>query len=349
MYSIPYVFGIGFTLCSFLFFLLLVIVYLRKNAKYNMKNFIFRRILYFGIFGFLFEFLFLFVLYFSDSHLLVGLSKKFTFLCFLACMILWSYYMVIVIFEKNQSISRKLHENNFNIDIFLLSFLGVVGLTTLLLPAEFAVSESGNIQYMYGVSNTFLYVVFLLVSFVPIPCILMQHKDLSFKGLFPYFFVLCLEIIALIITHFIPELCFIGFVLTMSVYMIYYRMENPDLFMIRRFKANSDRVKYLRERFGFLFNMSPELRELLNEVAIMKDNYLLDEKKSIDKKKLEALILDFVSSSEAGKTIQKRVDDDGIEILDLDDDSNDEMLVTKEIYSLNEIKKILEEDNLPKW
>ena len=92
----------------------------------------------------------------------------------------------------------------------------------------------------------------------------MNYKDLTFKGMFPYFFVLLIEIVSLIIVHFIPSLCLFGFVYTICCFVIYYRMENPDIFMIRRFKKNSDRMRFIREKYGFLFNMSPELRELLN-------------------------------------------------------------------------------------
>ena len=69
----------------------------------------------------------------------------------------------------------------------------------------------------------------------------------------------------------------------------------------------------------------------------------------VNTKKLEMLIRDFVRSSEDGKTMQTSIDDDGIEILDVEEDIPDEMLVTKEIYSLDELKEVLKEDNLPKW
>lgn len=351
MDSVPYIFGIAFNICSFLFYLLLVIVYFRKNAKYNLRNYIFRRILYFGFFGFLFEFLYLFIIHFSNASLLVGLSKKFVFLCFLACLLLWTYYVILVAFEKNQEVSNKIRKSNFSIDIFLLVLLSVIGIIDLLLPCSFEYSDVGRVLYMYGIGTSFIYFIYIFLSVVPIPFLLMNYKDITFKGLFPYYFILTVEMISFIILHFVPSLCLLGFVYTIGCYVIYYRMENPDIFLIRKFKKNSDRMRLMKEKYGFLFNMSPELRDLLNEISYMKDNYLIDGKKAINKKKFEALMLDFVTSGEMGKTVQNKVDDDGIEILDLDDekDPNEEMLVTKEIYSLKEIKEILKEDNLPRW
>ena len=144
----------------------------------------------------------------------------------------------------------------------------------------------------------------------------------------------------------------IGFFYTVLCYYIYYRLENPDIIYIRNYYKNRDKLRSWREKYGFLFNMSPELRALLNEVTFMKDNYLVDGKKPVSKKKLEALLVDFIKSGEIGETTQTNMDEDGIEILDLEEEKEDipeEMLITKEIYSLQELQEVLKEDNLPKW
>ena len=169
------------------------------------------------------------------------------------------------------------------------------------------------------------------------------------KRILSYYVIGIFSISTLIIGYYYPICCPIGLSFTLSCYFAYYRLENPDLLYVRKYKSTNERMKTLHEKYGFLFNMSPELREMLNEISFMKDNYLMDGKKAVNKKKLEALINDFVKSSEVGETTLTNVDDEGIEILDMEEEIPDEMLITKEIYSLNELKEVLKEDNLPKW
>ena len=347
--SMNELFGVSFTICSFLFFVFLLVVYLRKNAKYNLRNRIYRRILCFGFFGFLFEFLFFLAITLSNSEVLISITKKFTFLCFIACMLLWAYYVLILVFEKNKDASGWIRKNSLNLDIYLLVGLVALGIIELSLPVNFAYTDEGDIWYMYGAASLFLYVLSFVLCLVPIPFFVMNRNLITFKRTVSYYFVTFMVILSLVLVYFIPNACLLGFVYTISCYFVYYRLENPDIIFVRRFKRNSERMRYLREQFGFLFNMSPELRSLLNEMALMKDNYLVDGRKTVSKKKLDTLISDFIKSSEDGKTHQTKVDDDGVEILDFEETTPDEMLLTKEIYSLNELKEVLKEDNLPKW
>ncbi|MBP5679122.1 MAG: hypothetical protein J6X28_04770 [Bacilli bacterium] len=349
MTTVPFVFGVTLTGCSFLFYLFLVIIYLRKDARYNLKNYLYRRILSFGLAGFLFEFLYFFINHYSTQLLLMSLTKKFLLLSFVATLIFWIFYVIIVVFEKNKEASAWIRKNHRGIHTYLLVAFGTISIMSLILPVDFSYNETGLVQFIYGPSIYFLYAVIVLCSVFPIPFMIKHRGEIVFRRLFAYFFILILTILSLVIACMYPSLCFITFSYTISCYLIYNRLENPDILFVRKFKKNSDRMREIREKYGFLFNMSPELRDLLNEISFMKENYLMDQKKNINKRKLESLLLDFVKSSEDGTTKQTLMDEDGVEILDLEEDVPEEMLVTKEIYSLEELQEVLKEDNLPKW
>ncbi len=349
MNTVPFVFDVTLNICSFIFFLFLIIVYFRKNARYSIKNSIFRRILYFGIFGFLFEFVYFFLIHYSIVTSLIGLAKKFSLWCFIGGLILWIYYVFIVIFEKNHDASSVIRSNHSSIDIYLLLATCTIGIVDLFLPLSYKMLDTGFVQSITGAGLVFMYIVSIILLVIPIPVILMEREEVSHKRLLSYYVISIFIIIGIVLSFRYPSLSIFGFIYTLSCYLIYYRLENPDLLYIRKYKSNNDRMRYFREQYGFLFNMSPELRDLLNEISLMKDNYLVDKKKSINKKKLETLINDFVKSSEVGETTQTNIDDDGIEILEMEEEIPEDMLVTKEIYSLQELKEVLKEDNLPKW
>ena len=349
MSTVPFVFGLTLTIICFLFFIFLVVVYFRKDARYNLKNRIFRRIILFGFSGYAFEFLYFFMNHYSKVTLLLSLTRKFILLSFIGALLLWIYYTFIIVFERHKEASNYIRKNRGSIDIYLLITFIAISIISLLLPVHFSFNELELVEYMDGPAIYFLYIVSIIISLLPVPFIILYKEINTTRRLFTYYFNLGITIVSCVFGVLFPSYCFISLPFTLGCCMIYYRLENPDILFVRKFKKNSDRMREIREKYGFLFNMSPELRDLLNEISFMKENYIFDQKKTISKKKLESLLTDFIKSSEEGTTKQTLVDDDGIEILDLEEDVPDEMLITKEIYSLDELQEVLKEDNLPKW
>ena len=348
MSIVPFTAGMTLTGCCFLFFLFLMVVYFRKNAKYNLKNFLYRRMMFFGLVGFLFEFLFLLMARFSTETTVLALTKKFVYLSFMASLFLWIYYIIIVIFEKNKEISDTIRKNHASIDLYMLLAFGTMGLIILFLPVHFHENADKLVEYMNGPGIIFADLMIALISLLPIPFIIGNRKSIYQKRMIAYYFHVLLTGITLFIHYKYPAFCLIPFSYTMGMYMIYARLENPDIMFVRKFKKNSDRMKEIREKYGFIFHMSPELRALLNEAAVMREEYVFDHR--ISRKRLNTLLTNFIKGNEDDPTTKPHLDDDGIEILDYDeDDTPEEMLITKEIYSLNELQEVLKEDNLPKW
>ena len=340
--------SITINLCAFVFYLFLLIVYFHKNANYNIRNRVFRRIMIIGVFTFLFEMLYLFLIRYSSSLVLISLSKKFMFLSLFYSLLFWTYYVVILIYERHKEHSNFIRKNHNTIDIYLLLASLTIGIIEVILPFQYNYAADGIVQSVSGTSFIFLMILAILLLLIPLPLIVCQRTIVTQKRLRPYYIISVFVIISAILVHYFSFISFVFLVFTLSCYLIYYRLENPDLLYVRKFKKNQEKLRTLREKYGFLFNMSPELRDLLNEISFMKENYITENKKNVSTKKLETLIQDFIKSSEGGVTTKTNIDDDGIEILDLEEEP-DEMLLTKEIYSLQELKEVLKEDNLPKW
>ena len=342
-----YAINLSITICSFIFYIFLLIIYFHKSANYSIKNIVFKRMILVGFVSFLFHFAFILLSCYSKNSFYIELSCKGMILSLLIQLLLWIYYVIILVFEKNSTVSSLIRQNHSKIDFILLLMIVSVSGIEIFLPITLSKNYS-IIQMFSSAGVVFPYVIAILLTFIPIPCIIYQ-RCFSQKSLLSYYLIDILLILFAVVTWLYPMLVLGGFVITISYYLIYYRLENPDIVYLRRYYKDHERLRSMHEQYGFLFNMYPELRDLLNEISFMKDNYLVDEKKRISKKKLETLISDFVKSSEIGETKKTNIDDDGIEILDMEEDIPEEMLVTKEIYSLQELQEILKEDNLPKW
>lgn len=351
MNTIPYVIDATITIVSFIFYLFIVYVYFHKNPSYSIRNRVFKKYLGFGVFAFLFEGLYLLLIKFSVNKWLIGLSRKFLLLCFVACAILWIFYVFILIYEKDKEGSAFIRRNYHNIEFYI--FLSIITITIIdvILPIGFVTGDNNLFAYLTGSGMVFNSILTIVLYLIPIPFIFAKRSIVSFKRLRPFFISLVLVLSMMFFINKFPTFLYEMLIFTVCTYLIYYRLENPDILFVRNSKKNQDRMRLLREKYGFLFNMSPELRDLLNEISFMKENYLMDGGKILSKRKqkLDTLIQDFIRSSEDGVTTQTNMDEDGVEILDLEQEVPDEMLVTKEIYSLDELKEVLKEDNLPKW
>lgn len=348
MNILPYIIGISVSLCSFLFYLFLSSFYFYQSKKSTLKNQLYRKILLCGFGVILFDTIYQLGMCFSFPTYLLILSRKVTFFFLVPCLLLWTYYVFLILFQKNKKICDWIRKNHVKIDFFLYSIFLTLGILIFVLPLSFHYNELGILKSTYGSCFLFCLVVFSLLGLLPLPFFFVYRRDVPFSKMIPYFVILFLEIGVILFTYFYSSYSLFVPFLTLSCFFIYFFLEDPDLVYVRGYHKSRDEIRKIREEYGFLFNMSPELRDLLNEISFMKENYLVDGKKNISRKKLETLIYDFIKSSEEGKTTQTKIDEDGIEILE-EDDPPEEMLITKEIYSLDELQAVLEEDNLPKW
>lgn len=349
MNAVTFASNIAIHLSSIIFFLFLVIIYFRKNAKNSLKNRLFHIMCYLGIIEFILELSNILLLnYYVKNLLIIGIKKTY-YLCFFAILLLWIYYVCILTIERNKKLASFVKMHIGEIRIFIIMLIVSFGIIDYCLPLNFIFDQYGRINYMVGGIIPILGILSAFFSILPVPLIIINRKELIVRKFLPYFVTIILEILVIIIHNFRPELSLLCFANTILFYFIYYRLENPDIVFVRRFKRNSERMKYIREQYSFLFNMTPELKALLNEIAVQKDGYLIDKSKPINKKKLERLLNDFIKTS-CGEAISKKAYDDEIEILSFEDDEqSDEMLITKEIYSLNELQDVLKDNNLPKW
>lgn len=137
-----------------------------------------------------------------------------------------------------------------------------------------------------SISGTALYPVYVACSLYILLSIIITLKNLKkiTKKHIPLFVIIIIFFLQILIFTFNPYLTVISIFLTFSNYVMYYTIENPDVRILEELhksKEVSDTAN--EEKTMFLYNMTQEIREIVNEINSsandILDSNLVDENK----------------------------------------------------------------------
>lgn len=283
---------LGLLVASFIYNLLLMVIYFSKARINNEENNIYSVLLSINLVGIALEF---FCMLFASQMTEVGEKIKESMhvvifaRAYLIYLLTWVFIYMRYVYNISINTKRKIYayvENNKKrVRKIFWSIYLIFLICEITLPMYFY--NTGASAYTDGPAIKVLMVLFTVGVIFSIGNMVLSYKRSRLKKYLPVFsFYICVSLV--VITKLIdPAIQLVSTILTFTTVLMYFVIENPDLKMVKELEDNRNLIeKNYESNANFLFNVSQEVKNPISKI----DTYYENSKNTNDSKDLKDIL-----------------------------------------------------------
>lgn len=254
--------GIYFPLSAIPFSIVLIVLIYAKKTVISRETRIYKCLVIINFIGLVLELLCTYASFIRGTNpILSDIILK----SYLVYNVVWTYILAIYVCY----ISKFISDDVLNVKIKKVSgvILGVCALIIFMLECNLVVSSDFTVRYTNGPSVIFTYGMCGLFITLMLVSIIYNIHNLNNKKYIPIYVFLVTIIIGIFIQVNNPGILIMTFIETLTLNIMYFTIENPDIRVIEELSRNKKiSLDAVQDKLNFLFRISNEIIEPIKRI-----------------------------------------------------------------------------------